>query len=119
MRPLLLSAGLCAAVLATSLPARAQDRPQESPLVAAPPAEDLSAVIPYDCNFAQKLTLSPAVCEERQALAVRRRIGEMIGKGRCDKAAAEARKTGDAAFTGRVQSACEARRARVAATAQH
>lgn len=127
MRPLLLLACLSAAAITATVSAWAQEPPEartssqtppQGPLLASPPAQDMDAVIPYDCNFAQKLTLGPAVCEERQALAIRRRIGEMIGKGRCDQAAAEARKTGDAAFTGRVQSACEERRARLAA-AQH
>jgi hypothetical protein len=85
---------------------------QETPLSPAPsppplaPAIDPRTAPPYACNFAQGLTLGPAVCEARKVADARRRVSELVAAHRCDEAARAATETGDAGFAARVREFC-------------
>jgi hypothetical protein len=74
--------------------------------VAAQPEVDPSLVTPYACNFAERMTLGPQVCQARKVAETHRRIGELMHAGRCDEATKAARTTGDADYAGRIQEFC-------------
>ena len=93
-------------------PAPRPAAPARQAAVPPPPAAPVETAIDprtvptYACNFAQSMTLGPAVCQARNVAQARRHVSELIAAHHCDRAAQAALQTGDAAFAGRVRALC-------------